>query len=248
MTRFQDKSFSVYPGDSSQKYRDNWDRIFKGGAPEPEVTPEACDYCFGNVATHDDNCSRPGSGEASPTYCIHHGTHHCTMRHDGSLHPDDPGAAEAARTAYEFASPEPRTPWNALAPDQRRRWEQHYGAAPNACAADRGGAKCAFLAGHAEEYHRSHDGIIWPALSSDRPCAELALHPSLDRWQSCPGCGWRASDSSGYAPKSEAEAERQALAVRAAVEACAKYCEECRHVGGVGYAQALRALPFTSQD
>ncbi len=48
MTRFQDKRFSVYPGDSSQKYRDNWERTF--GSPEqrrPEATcvhPSLRDY------------------------------------------------------------------------------------------------------------------------------------------------------------------------------------------------------------
>jgi hypothetical protein len=31
----------------------------------PEAT-QVCDYCFGNVANHDDNCSRPRSGEATP--------------------------------------------------------------------------------------------------------------------------------------------------------------------------------------
>ncbi len=44
MTEFQNKSFSVYPGkDGGQKYRDNWDAIFKkrsdgecncGGTPD----------------------------------------------------------------------------------------------------------------------------------------------------------------------------------------------------------------------
>lgn len=43
MTRFLDKSFSVYSG-SGEAYRDNWDRIFKKTEEEPipdtEKAPE----------------------------------------------------------------------------------------------------------------------------------------------------------------------------------------------------------------
>lgn len=40
MTRFLDKSFSVYSG-SGERYRDNWDRIFKKDPEPKEETPDA---------------------------------------------------------------------------------------------------------------------------------------------------------------------------------------------------------------